>query len=427
MIDPIGNLFPDDFNYGLPFIKGMNIRFVELFIGVAFLKALNQKNRFQSTYYKQYQFLLLLTIVLLIFTIFQDSNFFSIFIVIKWLFVWSLLYSIPKLINTFDEWTFLFRMSFIIVFIGLLSQILHLALGHPPSYLLGTNFSPIMDYGDVVLENLNPNEYDITEARPVSSISIMQTAIVGAMFFLQFKRKIFSENYLFLIIIIAYVSIIFTATRGWFIAFTVVLFLYFVFINKIRKLGPAIVLVLILIPTLLSIPIIQKQFEGAMKRFSTISAITQGDLSAGGTSGRDEYSVGLYNLWKESPLFGWGFTDFYKKNGNGHAGLANLLFGVGIVGYLVFIYFWYKLFFVPISTNKRLSNANPFKGTLYIFTLGFLIFFILNATSGQQFGIYLGFGSGIFSQVLFYSYSSFFIITALNTEKEIKELQGGNN
>ena len=184
MIDPPGNLFPDDFNYGLPFISGLNIRFLELFIYVAFFKAIKRNTNFHSIYYKQFQIFLILIIVLLLYTLFLSSNIVSLIITIKWLFVWSLVYSIPKLITTFDEWVILFRVSFIIVFIGFLSQILHLALGHPPSYLLGTNFSPIMDYGGVVLENLNPNEYDVAEARPVSCISIMQLALIGAMFFL---------------------------------------------------------------------------------------------------------------------------------------------------------------------------------------------------------------------------------------------------
>ena len=155
---------------------------------------------------------------------------------------------------------------------------------------------------------------------------------------------------------------------------------------------------------------------------STIESVAQGDLSAGGTNARNDYSEILVNHWKDSPFLGWGFSDFYKENGNGHAGLANLLFGVGIIGFLVFIYFWYKLFFTPLVKDRMLSMGNPYKGALVVFSLGFLIFFILNATSGQQFGLYMGFGAGIFSQTFFYSYSSCFIISGLNAEREIKRL-----
>lgn len=420
MLDPPGGLFPPDINYGLPFIKGLNLRFMELFTYVAFFKALKQKSRFNSMFYKPYQLLLLLTILLILYTLFLNTSVLSIIITLKWLFVWSLIYSISKLIYTYDEWLFLFRMAFIIVFIGFLSQLLHLALGHQPAYLLGTNFSPLMDYGDVVLDYMNPDEYNLKAARPVSCISIMQLALVGAMFFLQYKKEQFPKVYLYLVIILSYLSILLTATRGWFIAFSVVIFLYFALIQKIKRIAAIIILAVVLIPLLLEVPIIKKQFQGSFKRLSTIESISKGDLSAGGTNARDEYSRDLINLWKESPLLGWGFTDIFKKYGNGHAGLANLLFSVGILGYIIFIYFWYKLFFTPILANYRISVLSPYKGSLVVFSLAFLIFFILHSTSGQQFGIDLGFGPGIFSQTLYYCYSSFFIIKALNNNNDMK-------
>jgi hypothetical protein len=126
-------------------------------------------------------------------------------------------------------------MAFIIVFIAFLSQLLQLALGYSPSYLLGTNFSPMMDYGqgEFVLSKMNSAAYDITEARPISSSSIILIALVGAMFFQQYKSNIFPKIYLSLVILISYISILLTATRGWVIAFTFVIFLYFVSTQKI--------------------------------------------------------------------------------------------------------------------------------------------------------------------------------------------------
>jgi hypothetical protein len=436
MLDTPGDLFPNDFNYGLPFVNGVNLRYIEVFIYVAFFKALRQKNRFQSQYYKAYQFLLILTILLLVYTLFLDTFSLSFIITIKWIFVWSIIYSIPKLIDTYDEWVFFFRMAFIIVFIGFLSQLLQLALGQPPSYLLGTNFQPMMGYekgipqeldpnlnfGEIIVQKLDPNQYNVIEARPISCITIMQLALTGAMFFLQFKTHIFNKTYLYLVIIISYLSILLTATRGWFIAFSVVLILYFAYSQKIKRIYSISILVIILLLFLLRVPFIQKQFQGSFSRLSTIESVAQGDLSAGGTSSRDQYSFELIKLWKESPVLGWGFSSFFKEHNNGHAGPANLLFSVGIVGYLVFIYFWYKLFFIPIRVNKRISFSNPYKGSLIIFSFTFLVFFILHASSGQRFGLYLDLGAVIFSQVIYYSYSSFFIVNALNEEYEIKQL-----
>ena len=422
LIDPPLGLFPEDFNYGLPFIKGINLRFVELFVYVAFFKALKQKNRFYTVFNKQYRLLILLTLLLLVYTLFLDSISVSFIITIKWLFVWSLVYSIPKLIDTEDDWIFLFRMTFIIAFVAFLSQLLHLTLGYSPSYLLGTNFNPLMESGQraFVLSKTNTAGNDLIELRPISSSYIILIALSGAMFFMQYKRKIFKKEYLYGVLIISYLSILLTSTRGWFIAFSLVLFLYFTFIHRIKRIVTISILAVMLIPLLLSVPLIQKQLKSSFKRFSTIESVARGDLSAGGTDARINYSKDLVNFWSEKPLLGWGFSDFYKKNGNGHAGLANLLFQVGIVGYLVFIYFWYKLFLTPVIINKRISTGNPFKGSIMVLSLAFLIFFILNATSGQQFGLYIGFGGSVYSQILYYSYSSFFITMAFKTDYMIK-------
>jgi hypothetical protein len=421
MLDPPADLFPTDYNYGLPFIKGVNVRFLELFTYVAFLKALRKKTRFISLYNKSYRLLIILTAVLIIYTLFLDTSVLSLLISVKTILVWSLIYSTAMLIDTFDEWVFFFRICFIIVFIGFLSQILFLVLGHSPSYLLGTDFQPMMIYGKRVVASLNPSEYDVKVARPVSCISIMLIALIGSLFFLKLKKEFFLKKYLYTVIIVAYMSIIITATRGWFIAFSFVLILYVAFMQKFRRTASIAIIVFLMMLLILSIPIVQKQFKGAFKRLSSIEAIAEGDITAGGTSARGDYSVKLFDLCKQHLLLGWGFSDFFKKNGQPHAGIVNILFSVGIVGYLVFIFFWYQLVSIPLRVNKLISPSNPFKGALSVLPLCFLIYFILNATSAQQFGVYLGFGPGIFSQSFYFCFSSFFISMALSTENQMQQ------
>lgn len=423
MLDSPAGLFPDDYNYGLPFIRGVNLRFIELFVYASFLKAIMKNNKFKSGYLKSYQLLLLLTVILIVYSLFLNTSILSVIVAIKWIFIWSLIYSIPKLLDNYDDWVFLFRIVFILVFIAFTSQILQLALGYSPSYLLGTNFNPMMgkEQMEVTKNGLDISRaYDIEVARPIGSSYIVLIGLSGAMFFQQYKTNIFHKSYLSLIIVVSFASIFITATRGWFIAFSVAIFLFLVYIQKIKRMARIGFITLILITFTLSIPFIQKQIVGSFNRISTLEAIIQGDLSAGGTSARVDYNLHLIKLWKESPILGWGFSEFYKENGNGHAGLANLLFSVGIIGYIVFIYFWYHLFFMPIFVNKKLSSLNPYKGSLIAFTLTFLIFFILNASSGQQFGIYLSFSGGIMAQIIYYSYSSFFIRMALDKETQIR-------
>jgi hypothetical protein len=427
MVDPPGGLFPYDYNYGLPFIKGVNLRFQEVFIYVALIKAIIKiKPPFRSVYLRAYKVLSVYLVVLIIYTLALEITLFNIVITLKWLFVWSLIYSIPILINTIDDWVFFFRVTFIIVFLAFFGQILFLIIGHSPAYLLGTNFQPIMDHRVVELQYFDPEHYNIAQARPIGSSYIVLTGLIGALFFIKAKVNYFSTWYLHLVISISYLSIIFTATRGWFIAFSIALILFFVFIGKMKRFVSSIITVILVIPLVLSIPVVKNQFSGAFERFSTVKEVAQGDITAKGTSSRGDYTITLYELWKQNPIMGWGFSSIYKNNENTHAGLANLLLNVGILGYLVFIYFWYELFSVPLYANLRLSMRNKFKGSLIVFSLGFIILFVLNATSGQQFGFYLGFDMVVFGQIIFYSYSSFFIIHALkeeqlsNTQKRLK-------
>lgn len=421
MLDPPGGLFPDDWNYGLPIIPKLNIRFIELFAVIAFFKALKLRKIyiFKTTYLNNFKFLLFTLFILIVYTVGSGISILSLFIVFKALFIWSLIYSITILINSRIEWLFFFKIIFVLGFISLGLQILALVLRFPPADLLGSNFNPIMDYGNGIRKVkviIDQNSL----MRPIGSSFITLTAYTGAMFFLKNKMNGFKINYLYLIIFSAYISIFITATRGWFIAFTLVLILFFLSLGSIKKYVSVILITILMLFILLSIPLIRSQFNNVLDRLFTLEAVAQGDVSADGTNERGDYAIHLFNLWKDRPIFGWGFTDSFKANQNGHAGLANLLFNVGIFGVISFIVFWIALFYKPLMINRRISELNPYKGSLIVFTFTFLVYFIVNATSGQQFGFYLGFGPIVLSQILFYGYSSFFIIDAIREENKLK-------
>jgi hypothetical protein len=418
-IDPPGDLFPSDYNYGLPFIPILNLRFQEVFCYVALIKSIKNRNKFYSIYSREFVILLFTMGIIFLYSFLIEKSLYSSIISLKWVFVWTYIYSISILMNDIKEWVLFFRFMFILTFVALGSQILYLILGHPPSYLLGTNFSPMMDYGEKALLQFDTSAINQIEVRPIGCSYIVLTALIGSMFFLQLKTSPFKRNYLLIVMILCYLSIILTATRGWFIAFSAALIIYMIRYNLLKSIYKIGAVIVILIPILLKINVFKLQIEGAFNRLMSIGNVAKGDISAGGSNARGEYSEILFNLWRESPIFGYGFTEFYKENGNGHAGHANLLFHVGIVGMFAFIIFWYKLFYLPIRMNNVLNQKNPYKNSLFTFSIFFITLFILHSTSGQQWGFYLNFGMGTFGQIFYYCYSSFFINEAIKNENYI--------
>ncbi len=239
------------------------------------------------------------------------------------------------------------------------------------------------------------------------------------MFYLSSAKKIFSEKYLYLILIIAFFSILLTATRGWIVAYAFALIIYSVFIYKKPTFVLRLVLPLIFISSVIYFsPVIQAQIVGVTNRVSTLGLILKGDMTAGGTVKRiSEYTPALLNVFYKSPVLGWGFSDVFWINKNGHAGQANLLMNVGITGFILFIYLWFKLITVPYKINMRLKKLNPYKNGVLVLIIGFLIFFILHNTSGQQFQYIIGSYGSSFSQIIFYGFSDFFLRDAIYVNK----------
>jgi hypothetical protein len=423
LTDPPGGFFPGgDLNYGLPMFRfPAYVTFQELFIYVAFIKALSNGRHYTFIYKKPVVLLSVYLIFLFAFTFLIGTSTYTLLKTIKWLLPWSLLYSIPRLINKKEEWDNFFSLLFPFVIIGLVAQIVQLLIGQPVANIFGTNFEPVSGEVSRSLGQFDISQYDVSVARPLSSPYVNLICYIGSMFFLSSSKKVFSEKYLYMILIFAYFSILLTATRGWILAYSFVLIIYSVLINKRSRFFLRLGLPLILIGSIIYFsPIIQSQLIGVTNRMATLGLMVKGDITAGGTVKRiNEYTPALLNIFYKSPILGWGFSDVFWSNKNGHAGQANLLMNVGIVGFLLFIYFWFKLITVPYKINARLKRLNPYKNSLLVLIIGFLIFFILHNTSGQQFQYLIGSYGSSFGQIIFYGLSDFCLRNALIINKQI--------
>jgi O-antigen ligase len=233
---------------------------------------------------------------------------------------------------------------------------------------------------------------------------------MGAIFY-RFKNKApFKAFYLDLIMICCMLIPILSATRSYVIAYFTLFSAYAILSSgKVFKGISITIISSVLLYLLLSNSIIQGQFIGSLKRLETVELLIAGDLSAGGTLDRiTEYTPILLDHWKESPLFGWGFSSFFASENNGHAGLANLLFNVGIFGFIIFIIYWGSLIWIPLRTSLKLDHNNPYKKSLLVLVFVFFSYFIIN-NAGQQFTYLIGFMGTGYSQMIFLSFSDFAI------------------
>ena len=113
--DAPGGLFPNgDMNYGMPMINfPFLVTFQELFIYTALIKVILQKKKKGTFIYeKPVKGLLLFGIFLFFITFFLGTSARSFFESIKWTLSWTLLYSVPKLLITKEDWIHFFRSAF---------------------------------------------------------------------------------------------------------------------------------------------------------------------------------------------------------------------------------------------------------------------------------------------------------------------------
>ena len=354
LVDPPGGLFPpDDYNYGLAMYNflpgtGRMVYFQELFIFTAFFKALRAGIKPRFVFKKPLMLLGVYLIFLFIASFFFGMTTFRMLSAIRNIIPWSLVFSILVLMPAHEDWLRFFRIIFILLVISVATQILSILISRTPAVLLGVDFQPVMDYG--------PKEYsdlagDPSQLRPISSSHVSLIALMGAMFYILYRGKTLNKTWLFIIIYIALFSILVTATRGWIIAYFLMIVLFMILGGRnIKRFIQFTILMLIASNIMFISPRIQDQVKNSIKRMGTIEKIARGDLTAGGTDARlEDYSPAIMAKFYESPVIGWGFSNEYAEYSNSHVGNQSLLLNVGLIGYLMFVYFWYTICSVPIN------------------------------------------------------------------------------
>jgi len=384
------------------------------FILVALLKSLNKGGNRYPFFLRLPIFLLLLYFVLL-FMIFGINKVPGL---IRGTLPWTFLIIIPAFFTKIEDYVKFFNIIFHFVFVTILFQIYNILTGVSIGKQIGdSQYASGMDLlinGELL--------------RPSEGITIPFIALLGATFFLSYKKQYFKKNFLYIIISAALLSILITATRGWILASLFIVAFSFIMAtnNKLKSIIIFAITSLFIILSISAIPELETQTDLAFGRFETISLLIKGDITAGGTLHRlDERAPRVMKKFEESPIIGNGFGPEAVKYSDGHVGNHNLLMHTGIIGFGLFLLLWISFIIKLFERSKTLTKVNPFQNThipLMLFLLGLII---IHSTSAQVFGLGFNITSGFMVFFLF-SFANFVYWEALREEKRLK-LKDQNN
>ncbi len=394
------------------FIGSAKLSIVQLIPLILFLKAYNDKRKKKIVFKKDLYLLLLIFIIQFVIGFLFGISFNYIYNTILLLINLTLIYSLPKLLDQKDIINF-DRIIFIIVFVAFVTQVF--------TILTGRQFIDFFTSIDYYGKNYLMAGEEQT-ARIISSPFIILYSLHKAFFYLFYKKKIFSMNYLNTIIIISFISIFFSATRAWILASLAVFFLVSVIYKKdinlkiIGKTGFTILILLTII--LLFFPQVMYQINNSFIRFKTLETVFAGDITMGGDFYRVVERIPRILIWvKKSPIIGWGFSNTFWMHKDGHVANHMMVLNSGLIGYTILMF----LLFSWIHKIFTLSNRNKMIRLLYgnapkIFALFFIFIFIVHSTSSAFWGLVIGLPRIFVISAIMASYNA--IANTTNRKKE---------
>ncbi len=378
-------------------IPGMpSIELVQVYILLSLFKAF--KNKYQPyIFYRKYIIILSLYIIFLIIwgqIIDFKGESRDYFRILKLTMPFALFYSIPKLFSTLEHYKRFFTFIFIVLIGAFITRIFVILTG-----------VPIIQITELSKEQFS--EIEIFRGFHNAGITLM--GLFGALFFMTQDKNIhYNKIYLYFLIIVAYGMVYMSATRGWIISFSFITLFSFLFVPGIRpKKISEFFAILIIIVFALSNEKLKKQVDFASERLQTLQSIAEGDITAEGTLSRLSYrGPEVMKKFFESPFFGWGISDTFRKFNDTHVGNQNLLMFSGAIGFVLLTGFLFYFSFKLLLKYWNYKEFDLFTKSLPLFAIFLLGWFIIHSTSSQQFS-FITSPVKIIPQVIFFSFGAF--------------------
>lgn len=383
---------------GLP-----EVEVAQFYVVLSIVKAMQKK---KATYRPFYSGFLIVFLVYVVFLILQgfllgiSPKLNVYFRIIKIILPFFLLYSLPKLMDKEKDYRNLFAYLFPVAIVALATQVFTILMVQTPLDYFGATAKIAFKYAREVTETFT--------YRGIFNTNIIFITTIGALYYLVPGKRQFRISYLTLILAVNFFSIFLSATRGLTATFLIMLFLYLLFVVRVnaKNMLASILVGIVLVAGIASIPTLRLQLKNASDRILTIQKVIEGDLSAGGTLSRfTERGPAVMEKWAESPLTGWGYSDYFFRYNDEHVGNQNLLFHGGILGALLMAAFFAFFVIKFLLRSINLPPGDSARKGLFVFVIGLFGWFVLHSVTVQQFGFWTYAAEGII-QCVFFSFAA---------------------
>ena len=358
---------------------GISFTFFDLFLMVAFVKAINKKIVFRYDYKFKHAFLIFPWLFLV--GLGHGMDFKSITNMIGALISISIFYSLPRLLRSPEE---------IKKFIILISPIVILELVNQ-IYLIANHHFFVWQLDPTAIKTIKNS---ITGGlRPVIfGYNIVELAFINLFSIIILSKSRFLVIYSEIVLIIAFISTLISGTRQ-----AIILLLFIILFNyktikkkKVRLIGGVLFIIIVLLIVNASFSIFDWEYwiNQSLKRSEATFSIENNQIKLGEGSARNRIEDRLPKLLRAveiSPFLGFGFAKNYYDYYDGH--LGGILIGIlqaGILGYLFFLYLISNIFRVNLRYIHR-SKQEENKITLLALTAGLGAYFIENLFANPVF------------------------------------------
>ena len=364
---------------GIPLISfgpGLSFTFKQLFLFVAIAKAIYLKRRVQLIFKNQFIILFLFFGLLVVLSFFYRSSLSVIIDDLKSAVFWGFIFVFPALIRFRDHTYYFIFLILPIVILVFFDAIFFLSTGG--QYI-----------GDIIHLNIRTLSLGIDSTiNKRFMLPGWHAVLIGFILSLSLAQ-IDKKHSLFhyTIAAIAFIIVIVSATRSWFIIFSLIIIYTLYRVRQFRTLIFMGSLFMIFFWVILSQPgNTSTMFGGSMTRILTVFDISdKGSLSNQAIENKVEFRLpAQLEYIKMNPITGWGFTE---KKGDMDVGVFGHLVEMGVIGVSIFIWLWYSYLSITyrLGRSKRL-NIN-FCNTFAVFWISMIGLLISHFTTNQIFGI----------------------------------------
>jgi len=395
-------------------LPGMSFSAFDLFVIVALIKALLKGKRTEVRL--KLPFILLFAYILftVLLSVLNGTGIDTLANVLRGPFCYSLVFSFIYLINKRKEAYYFIYLILPFVFFIFFTQVYKFVKGQDflelfyPGYLRVVSISGT---GEIRLD--------------IAGMLLVFFGFVFSLFLIEIKGKTISKNYLYAVVSTAYLIIVLSATRMWFAVFSFILLCYFFVLKKdISNFIKISVLMVFIMSILISSGLFSSSalFNAILPRLSDIFTVAQGDFHSVGTF---EYKY-FYRLplllegMEGNLVFGLGFSDLFLEYRDMHLGLFNTILQFGIIGFLVFLYFFASYFSLIHKTLKNLSSNNPLRTSLKSLIFIFAGILMASFTNWNFFSMGANIARPFFVSV-FLGLTIFFVKDAETEERRLKD------